>query len=281
MGNLVTNRINFERADGAALPEAFNGLMAMITPRPFAEFSAELARATTSRTSVELPLDMRLARPAPEALEATRDARSNLLLGLALLSTPREDLVMAWSETIDPTMNDLPPAMVLTAHAVLASAGLAQLTPEARLAFVEAENAQLLEEARAAVAAWREAGRFDLATWQRDEWGMRAHADTLEAWIENGCLSIRFDTVNQGPEGWIKALAQALPDYHFSGVSYDEDTDYSLHFATDEPGEVAMEEHSDPDEVLTARAFVAGLSVDEFREIFCEDEDLDDDEIEP
>lgn len=120
-----------------------------------------------------------------------------------------------------------------------------------------------LEIGRAARQAYEETGKFDGTTWRSDAWGTRAHGDDVFLWFDRGLLCAKFDTLNEGPGEWLKALSEALPKFHFSGVSYDANTDYSLHFVTEEPGVISIEESDDPDDVTVARAFVAGMTVED------------------
>lgn len=287
MGNLVTNRINFERRDGAKGVDAFADVLGKLTPRPFEEMREALERATSPAVWVDAPFDMELVDPLPEALIKAEGGSQDVLLGLALLSTKSEDLVMAYWESRDPIFNDMPPGMVMTAHSVLEQRGLAFLDAETRRHVAMNRHMDAIEAGRAARDAYRETGKFDATTWQNQAWGTRAHAQDVFLWFEAGNLCAKFDTVNEGPDGWIADLAKAAPDYHFSGVSYDEDTDYSLHFVTNEPGEVSIEESDDPDHVLEARAFVSGMTVEERLEEdrLChgkdDDEEPEDDSMEP
>lgn len=287
MGNLVTNRINFERRDGAKGIDAFADVLAKLTSRPVAEMKASLEKAVSYNTSVDAPFDMELVNPVPQTVAEAGGSSQEVLLGLALLSTKSEDLVMAYWESRDPILNDMPPTMVMTAHTVLAQHGLAALDAETRRHIAMNRHMDAIEAGRAARDAYRETGKFDATTWQSQSWGTRAHAQDVFLWFEAGNLCAKFDTVNEGPDGWIADLAKAAPDYHFSGVSYDEDTDYSLHFVTNEPGEVSIEESDDPDHVLEARAFVSGMTVEERLEEdrLCHGEDDDaepeDDSMEP
>ena len=274
MGNIVTNRVNFERRDGAVGVEGFADLIARITPRPLAEFAADLAAADSRRTSAEVPFDMGLVSPLPKALAG--DERGEIILGLALLSTEREDLVMALWESRDPIFNDMPPNMVMTAYTVLVENGIAGLDAASRRDLAERDDPDM-RAARAALAAYRETGKFDAVSWQTENWGTRAHAGKADVWIEDGNLCLAFDTKNSGPDAWIEKLADTLPSYHFSGASYDEDMDYSLHFVTEEPGEVSIEESHDEDRLLDARAFVSGMTTDELRSMW--DDENDDPEM--
>lgn len=273
MGNLVSNRINFERRDRAVGVENFVDVLAKITTRPLEHYATDLGAADSRRTSVEVPFDMGLVRPLPKALAGGEGG--DIMLGLALLSTDKEDLVMALWESRDHIFNDMPPNMVMTAYTVLAEKGIAGLGSVSRRELAESDDPDM-RAARAALAAYRETGKFDAVSWQTENWGARAHAGETDVWIEKGNLCIAFDTKNSGPSAWIEKLAETLPGYHFSGVSYDEDTDYSLHFVTEEPGQVSINESSEPDQVLVARAFYSGMTV---QERIAEDEaSFDDDE---
>lgn len=106
-------------------------------------------------------------------------------------------------------------------------------------------------------------GGREAVSWRENVWGTRAHEEEVGLWFEDGHLCVKFDTVNAGPAGWVAKLAAGLPRHGFTGVSYDADNDYSLSFSSDAKGDVRVEESNDPDDVLAARAFVAGLTVEE------------------
>lgn len=276
MGNLVTNRINFERRDGALGIEAFAQVLLRLTPVSIADIREQFAKAAGSDSRVWAPFDMGLASPQPEGLDLPE--KGDMELGLAILSTPQRDLVSAFWECRDPIFNDMPPHLVRTAHSVQVENGLQDLDPRSRLDAARIRFPDDLAAGEAALKAYEATGQFEGLTWRKQSWGTRAHAEEVGLWFEKGNLCAKFDTVNEGPGEWLADLAKVLPDYHFAGVSYDADMDYSLHFVTDEPGELSIEEGDDADQVLKARAFVAGMTVDELLEEdrLCHGEDEDD-----
>lgn len=279
MGNLVTNRINFHRADGATGIAAYAEVLLRLTPTPISDLQGQFGKSDR----VWAPFDMGLAAPYPD--DFTAPEKGDIETGLAILSSEERDLVGAFWECRDPFFNDMPPHLVRTAQSVLAGTELAGLSREDRIAKARETMPDDLAAGESALAAYETTGQFEGTSWRKQAWGVRGHAEEIALWFENGDLCVKFDTMNEGPAGWVEELAAVLPDHGFTGVSYDADNDYSLHFWAEEPGDLTVEERDDPEGVLKARAFVAGMTVEDLlgEDRLChgEDEDPDENEAEP
>ncbi|MSU90869.1 hypothetical protein GE300_14795 [Rhodobacteraceae bacterium 2CG4] len=266
MGNLVTNRINFDLSGKPCLEDELREICARISPQDPAQLVAGIFAGGRVPTS----LDFRIASPEPEDIRGMKIDK-DFDVGLAIVSRDR-DYIALWDEAMDAGVAAMPPHMQRTRHSVLAAAGLAGLSEAELLAYgVSALPDAFMAAARSA-RFFEKTGAFEPITWRTQRWGVRAHSPEATLWLEGDALSMRFDTVNGAPAQWLEVLAEALPRTVFAGASYDQDTDYSASFATEGDGELSFAESDDPDGVLAARSIVSGLSAED---LLAEDEALD------
>ncbi|MDH2329085.1 hypothetical protein QCN27_19755 [Cereibacter sp. SYSU M97828] len=263
MGNLVTNIIKFERRDGKTGVRAFEPILSSLTAMPKTELIRELELQKNGVHWARAPFDMSLIAPEP-AIFGYQGASVDpycLQLPLALLSTPECDFLEAFKKIRLPYSNHRYAAL-----RDLTEAGLADEDPDVRLARAYREMPEEMLAAEVAIAAFEATGHFDPISWRARNWGTRSHAEVIHFFLERENLGVKFDTLNAGPNGWLRKFAAATPQFHFSGVSFDEDTNYSLHFTSEEPGEIDIVERSDPDGVFDARCFEHGFTAEEMRE---------------
>ncbi|MFG6084074.1 hypothetical protein ACEUZ9_000316 [Paracoccus litorisediminis] len=262
MGNLVTNRINFSRRDEVSGVDAFRDVIAAVTVEPDFTIVTVLRREKEGHR-VHAELDFRVISAEPEDLLGVRIDR-DFEKALAIVGS-NNDYVALWNERRGQNQADMPPEMQRTRYSVLAGARLAGFTSQEMLRYGDAHFPEAMEMARRAILAYEATGSFDQVTWRSKNWGSRAHGEDVAIWMEGGNLVVKFDTVNLAPIGWIKTMAEILPDFAFHGAAYDADTDYSVFFVSEEEGQMSWSESDDPEDVFKARAQIAGMSVEDLK----------------
>lgn len=257
MGNIVTNIIKF-----TGRPEA---LKAALTSA-IGEAADQIDTSKVSMTwEDDTWVDFTLSTLVPEPGEVTAtDISENLgNLGLAILSVGGVDWLRL-KQDCDPVLLAMPPHYTQTSHGLLEQNGLSGLEGQALQDKANATCPGAIPAGEAIRTSFEKTGHFNSTSWRAAKWGtMASPVDAIVKVESEDCVSIRFDTVNAAPDAWFIAFAKANPEVMCEGAGYDEDTDYSVRFVGDEPGEILIEESDDPEAVQYAKVTVHGPKVDE------------------
>lgn len=277
MGNLVTNRITLSAPNGPLPEDLRDRLLNALSPLGAAE---ALSRIEGREEGEWIPLSFEGVVPEPPSIKALGEDH-HPELGLALLSDGTTDWIRRFV-TNQPFEDMMPAEMATTRTSILERHGLLGLEGEALRAAGEAKTPGSLTAGKAAIRAIEETGFATWLQWREAKWGTRCDIEDGRVWIdEEGSLNLRFDTVNDIPVPFIKALAAAFPEVSMLAAGIDEDTDLSTTATTGEPGELDVYESHDHDDMLSAYCLVYGHarpSFDEDDEEPQDDENLDEDD---
>ncbi|MCW3782972.1 hypothetical protein [Defluviimonas salinarum] len=256
MGNLVSNRVTISSGSGGLAEARLEEILALLTGLEPGEARRRLEEGEPGY-GAWLPFAFGGVTPEPQSLAATGETEGQEL-GLAILSGPDSDYIRLLAG-MDPFEDLMPPEMARTRAAILKRHGLDGLQDADLLAEGEARFPEAIEAGRIAIRAYEETGHFNWLPWREKHWGTRCDAEEgLFRLDAEGALSVRFDTVNDVPIPFLKALAARFPALMLDGAGFDEDTETSVFFATEEPGLLVVAEEDDRDGVERAHEIVYG-----------------------